>query len=196
MDDVGLPIAGYAYGRASRSPVSLDELEQLKATVGFTDADADALAEARAVLGDQAEALVDSWREIIGAQDHLARWFFGPDGKPDDAYKAAVKARFVRWVVDLLSRPFDQAWLDYQEEIGLRHTPAKKNRTDGAQTPPLVPLRYLIAFTTPVLLVTRERLTASGAAPDAVERMHAAWAKAVMLSIALWARPYAGADLW
>jgi hypothetical protein len=73
----------------------------------------------------------------------------GPDGKPDDAYKAAVKKRFVQWVIDTCTRPRDQAWLDYQEEIGLRHTPAKKNATERAQTPELVPLRYLIAFTAP-----------------------------------------------
>ena len=46
-----------------------------------------------------------------------------------------------------LPPPHDQAWLDYQEEIGLRHTRAKKNRTDNAQTPPHIPLRYLLAFT-------------------------------------------------
>jgi hypothetical protein len=44
----------------------------------------------------QAEKMVDSWRTIIGAQPHLAKWFLAPHGKPDDDYKAAVKRRFVR----------------------------------------------------------------------------------------------------
>jgi hypothetical protein len=35
--------------------------------------------------------MVDSWRPIIGAQPHLAKWFLAPNGKPDDDYKAAVK---------------------------------------------------------------------------------------------------------
>src|SRR5256885_8382085 len=26
---------------------------------------------------------------VIGSQPHLAQWFFAPDGKPDEAYKAA-----------------------------------------------------------------------------------------------------------
>jgi hypothetical protein len=39
---------------------------------------------------------------------------------------------------DLCRRERDQAWLDYQEEIGLRHTPAKKNKTEEAHTPDVV----------------------------------------------------------
>ena len=57
-----------------------------------------------------------------------------------------MKLRFVEWVVDLCTEPFDRQWLDYQEEIGLRHMPAKKNDTDHANSPVVVPLRYLIAF--------------------------------------------------
>jgi len=92
--------------------------------------------QARAALFEsQAEKMVDSWREIIGSQSHLAKWFFTPEGEPDDEYKAAVKRRFVQWVVDVAIRPHDRAWLDYQEEIGLRHTPEKKNKTDNRHTP-------------------------------------------------------------
>jgi hypothetical protein len=49
--------------------------------------------------------MVDSWRAIIGDHPFLAKWFFGPDGNPDEAYKAAVKRRFVQWVSDLCRRP-------------------------------------------------------------------------------------------
>ena len=90
--------------------------------------------------------MVAAWRTVIGAQPHLSMWFASPDGKPDDEYKARVKRRFVQWVIDVATRPHDQAWLNYQEEIGLRHTPEKKNKTDRRNTPPLVPLRYLLAF--------------------------------------------------
>jgi hypothetical protein len=72
------------------------------------------------VIADHAEELVDGWRAIIGSHDFLSQWFFAPDKKPDERYKAAVKKRFVCWVVDLVTRSFDQAWLDYQQEIGLR----------------------------------------------------------------------------
>lgn len=190
-------VAGYDYGSVAPSPVSLAELKELEATVGFTEQDRAGLRRiAELIHASDAEALVEGWRKLIGSQPHLARWLFGPDQRPDESYKAAVKPRFVRWVIDLLSRPFDQAWLDYQWEIGLRHTPAKKNSTDHADTPSQVPLRYLIAFTAPVLEVMRSRLAAEGLAVDEIDRLHAAWSKAVILSIALWSRPYTRADLW
>ena len=116
--------------------------------------------------------------------------------KPDDAYKAKVKLRFVRWVIDLCERPFDQDWLDYQNEIGLRHTPARKNVTDHAATPSVVPLRYLIAFAAEVIVSARDVLARANVPPDEVDRLHAAWTKAVLLSVALWSRAYSQKDLW
>jgi hypothetical protein len=189
-------MAGYDYGKVDRSPVTLEELRQLKATVGFTPEDEKALRRMGDVLAQDAEALVDDWRKIIGAQEHLAHWFVGPDGKPDDRYKSAIKPRFVQWVRDMFERPFDQAWLDYQEEIGLRHTREKKNKTDGAATPPLVPLRYLLAFAAPVLDIARKRLHEKKLFADDIDTMHAAWTKAVILTLVLWSRPYAQPGLW
>ncbi|HEY4212588.1 MAG TPA: protoglobin domain-containing protein [Steroidobacteraceae bacterium] len=191
-------ISGYDYGArsAAHSPLTLDELRALEATVGWTEDDARAILLAGAVLRDQAEAMVDNWRARIAGQPHLAKWFIGPDGAPDDHYKAAVKKRFVQWVIDVCTRPRDQAWLDYQEEIGLRHTPAKKNQTDDGHTPTLVPLRYLLTFAAPVILSAKDFLAAKGHDPRTVERMSAAWTKSVLLEIALWTRPYTRADWW
>ncbi len=191
-------IPGYDYGspRAAHSPISPDDLRALEQSVGWTAHDSQALNMAGDVLADQAEALVDSWRAQIAQQPHLARWFFGPDGKADEAYKAAVKKRFVRWVVDSCTRPRDQAWLDYQEEIGLRHTPAKKNKTDGTHTPDVVPLRYLLAFLGPALLGVKPFLGKKGHAADEIEAMQRAWTKSVLLHVTLWSRPYARDGLW
>jgi Protoglobin len=191
-------IHGYDYGtaRVARSPVTLAELRELEQAVGWTAGDTEALAMASGVLGGQAEAMVDSWRQQIAAQPYLAKWFFGPDSKPDEAYKAAVKRRFVQWVIDLCMRPRDQAWLEHQEEIGLRHTPAKKNRTDGRQTPDVVPLRFVLVFAGPVIDGAREFLTRKGHASVDVERMHAAWRKSVLLTLTLWSRPYVRDGLW
>jgi len=197
MNDMPV-IHGYDYGtaRTAHSPITVDELRMLEQTVGWTKADGEAIAMAAEVLAGQEEAMVDSWRSVIGEHEHLAKWFFGPDGKPDETYKAAVKKRFVRWVADLCRRNRDQAWLDYQEEIGLRHTPAKKNVTDHANTPPLVPLRYLMAFTSIVVTTAKQFLAKKGHSPEEVERMHAAWTKAVMLTLTLWSRPYTKEGLW
>ena len=191
-------LPGYDYGtaRSAHSPLTLADLKALEQTAGFTDEDRAALKQAGEVLADQAEGLVDSWRAEIGKQNHLAECFFGPDGKPDENYKAAVKKRFVQWVTDLCTRPRDQVWLDYQEEIGLRHTPAKKNQTDHARTPNVVPLRYLFAFVPTIVLNTKPFLAKKGHSPDQVERMYRAWFKAVTVDITLWSRPYVPDGMW
>lgn len=191
-------IPGYDYGtpRAARSPLGLEEIKELEACVGWTKQDDEAIKMAGEVLRDQAEALVDHWRGHIAEQAHLVKWFFGPDGKPDDHYRAAVKKRFVQWVTDACTKPHDQAWLDYQEEIGLRHTPAKKNKTDGASTPDRVPLRFLYAFLAPAILDAKPFLAKKGHSARDVEAMHQAWTKSAILHITLWSRPYAKEGLW
>jgi hypothetical protein len=192
----GANIHGYDFGKpqVALSPVSLQELREIEATLGWSDEDARVLARHRDIFEKHAEEMVDTWRAVIGSQPHLAKWFFGPDGRPDEAYKAGVKKRFVQWVRDVVSRPHDQAWLDYQEEIGLRHTPVKKNKTEGTLTPDVVPLRFLIAFVPVVTMSTR---TFFAAVPDNERRqLEDAWAKAVQLHVTLWARAYAKDGLW
>ena len=191
-------IAGYDYGtsRVAHSPVTAEELRALEASVGWTAADEAALQEAGRVLCPQAEAMVDSWRSAIARQPHLVQSFHGPDGAPDDRYRAAVKRRFVQWVIDTCTRPHNQAWLDYQEEIGLRHTPAKKNRTEAAHTPDVVPLRYLLTFIGPVVLGVRQFLDGNGYPAAQVDGMCQAWTKAVLLHVALWSRGYVREGFW
>jgi pimeloyl-ACP methyl ester carboxylesterase len=191
-------IAGYDYGKQNipRSPVSLEDLKEIEATVGWTEEDAKLLQRHGETFMRRAEEMVDAWRALIARQPHLAKWFLGPDGKPDDAYKAKVKERFVQWVKDACFKPHDQAWLDYQEEIGRRHTPEKKNQTDGARTPSVVPLRYLIAFTTTMATTTRKFLADAGVRGEELELLTDAWAKALQLHVTLWARPYAKEGLW
>ena len=191
-------IPGYGYGSSAvtPSPVTLQELRSLEQATGHTAEDDKWLSIAAETLVPNAERIVDSWRAVIGSQPELAKVFFGPDGKPDDTYKAAVKKRFVQWIHDACLRPHDQAWLDYQEEIGKRHTPAKKNLTDHAQTAPLVPLRYLIAFTAVTSTTIRAFLEESGRSAEDVQKMHDAWIKSMLLHQALWTRPYVADCLW
>src|SRR3954468_16784708 len=179
-------IHGYDYGKASvaRSPVSVDELHQLEATLGWSDEDARILHRYETIFRDNAEAMVDTWRAVIGSQPHLAKWFFAPDGKPDEEYKAAVKKRFVQWVLDAAFRPHDQAWLDYQEEIGLRHTPAKKNLTEAAHTPNVVPLRYLFGLV-PVVIMSTRKFFAEVSGSER-QKLEDAWTKVVQLHVTLW----------
>ena len=190
-------IPGYDYGTPTSavSPVSEIDLSQLEQAAGWTAKDADVLARHADLFRAKAESMVDLWRSVIGSQPHLSQWFVGPDGKPDDEYKASVKRRFVHWVIDVAVRPHDRDWLNYQQEIGLRHTPAKKNKTDGAHTPPLVPFRYLLGFI-PVVLPIREFFTDAIQDEAELKRLEDAWTKAVLLHVTLWSRAYVAEDLW
>lgn len=190
-----IPGYDFATPRSAISPLTDEDLHRLEQTVGWTTEDRAILLKHSALFQQHAEAMVDSWRSVIAAQPHLAHWFVGPDGNPDDDYKARVKRRFVQWVIDVALRPHDRDWLNYQEEIGLRHTPAKKNLTDSKQTPPLVPLRYLLAFI-PVILPIRSFFITSISDDAELTRLEAAWIRAVLLHITLWSRPFTIAGLW
>jgi hypothetical protein len=186
-------IPGYTYGTDAvpRSPVSLGELELLKATLLLGEDDLAALRRSGELLAPQVEAILDVWYGFVGANPHLLAAFTGPDGQPDQAYLAAVRRRFGQWILDTAAADYDQAWLDYQHEIGLRHTRrGKKNQTDGADATDHIPLRYVLALLIPITATLRPFLAGGGAAPEDVEATHQAWLKAVLLQVILWSHPY------
>lgn len=184
-------IAGYTYGSVPQSPVTLKDLEELKQAVLFTAEDAKYLKMAGEVLKDQIDAVLDLWYGFVGSHPHLVYYFAGPDGKPDANYLAAVRKRFGQWILDTCTRPYDQMWLNYQHEIGLRHHRTKKNQTDRVRSVPHVPLRYLIAFIYPITATIKPFLAKKGHSPDDVDKMHQAWFKSVTLQVVLWSYPYA-----
>ncbi|WP_084958435.1 protoglobin domain-containing protein [Thermoactinospora rubra] len=189
-------IPGYLYGEADRSPVTLEELADLRASVLLGPEDEQALRLAGDVLEDQVEDVLDVWYGFVGANPHLLAVFATADGKPDGHYLDRVRARFGQWILDTCRRPYDQAWLDYQHEIGLRHTTAKKNGTDQADAAPYVPLRHVIALIYPITATIRPFLERKGHSPEQVEAMFQAWFKAVVLQVALWSRAYADVREW
>ena len=191
-------IPGYSYGKpdSARSPISIADLRQIEETAGWTKEDAETLRRHGDIFQKNAEKMVDLWRAEITRQPHLAKWFFNQQGKPDEEYKARVKQRFVQWVLDAVFKPHDQNWLDYQEEIGLRHTPEEKNITDHAHSPALVPLRYVIAFTSVVAISARKIFAAAGIGGEELQKLSDAWARAVQLHVTLWTEPYMKPGLW
>jgi hypothetical protein len=184
-------IPGYTYGSAAPSPVTMKEFEELKQAVLFTAEDEKYLKMAGEVLKDQIDAVLDLWYSFVGSHPHLVYYFSGPDGKPDANYLAAVRQRFGQWILDTCNRPYDQEWLNYQHEIGLRHHRTKKNKTDNVRSVPIVPLRYLIAFIYPITATIKPFLAKKGHRPEEVDKMHQAWFKSVTLQVALWSYPYA-----
>jgi hypothetical protein len=189
-------IPGYTYGTtATKSPITIAELEDLKKSVLFGPEDVKYLRMAGDVLKDQTEAVLDVWYGFVGSQTHLVYYFTDGKGNANADYLAAVRKRFGQWILDLCNRPFDQEWLDYQYEIGLRHHHTKKNQTDGVKSVPVINHRHLIAFIYPITATIEPFLTKKGHSADIVEKMHQAWFKAVTLSVALWSAPYIKDDV-
>jgi hypothetical protein len=183
-------IPGYGYGTAGRSPLGVEELDLLKQTVLFTEEDAEYLRLAGDVLEGQVEDVLDLWYGFVGSHPHLVYYFSEPDGEPIGEYLERVRGRFGQWILDTCRRPYDQEWLDYQQEIALRHTRAKKNRTDGVDSVEHIPLRYMVAFIYPITATIRGFLENGEHGAEEVEKMHQAWFKSVVLQVALWSQPY------
>ena len=68
-------IKGYTYGEASTSPVSMKDVDALKATVLFGPEDELYLRMASHVLRDQTDAVLDLWYGFVGSHPHLVHAF-------------------------------------------------------------------------------------------------------------------------
>jgi hypothetical protein len=190
-------IPGYTFDTAevARSPVTGEDVELLRATLLWSDDDDRYLRMAGEVLADQVDDVLELWYGYVASHPHLVRYFADRDGEPIGPYLERVRARFGQWVRDVCARPYDDAWRDYQHEIALRHTRAKKNQTDGVDSVPEIALRYLIAFVFPITATMRSFLANRGHAVEDVDGMHTAWFKAVVLHVCLWSQPYAP-EVW
>lgn len=183
------PIKGYAYGQVGQSPISIAELDLLKKTVMFTEADEKNLQLAGQVLKDQTNEILDLWYGFVGGNEHLLQ-YFSKDGQPNTFYLNAVRARFGQWIMDICNKPYDQTWLNYQHEIALRHHSTKKNKTDNVDTAPIIHYRYMTAFIYPITATIKGFLTKKGHDTETVEAMYSSWFKAVTLTVILWTYPY------
>lgn len=104
--------------RSPTSPLDLTDLERLEEAAGLTARDGRLLALASEILAPYAAEVVDTWRALLAPHSQLAAYSSHSDGSPDPDYAAASHPRFTRWIIDICTRPRDQAWLDYQHEIG------------------------------------------------------------------------------
>jgi hypothetical protein len=95
MKKVAEQISGYTYGGADASPVSLQDLENLKITVGWTEEDERYRQMAGEVLSDQTKPLVDHWRRgIIAGIPNLIRHSRNPGGEALPGYSTKSGLRF------------------------------------------------------------------------------------------------------
>ncbi len=184
-------IKGYDYGKATleQSPVTLQDLSLLKKTLLWSDDDDRFLNMAGDVLKDQTNDVLDLWYGYVGGNEHLVH-YFTKNGQPNMDYLTAVRARFGQWILDVCQKPYDQTWLNYQHEIAKRHHSAKKNKTDGVDTVPIIHYRYMTAFIYPITATIKSLLAKKGHSQADVDAMHNAWFKAVTLTVILWTYPY------
>jgi hypothetical protein len=186
-------IPGYTKGTpaVARSPVSISDFALMQRSVLFGDDDVRALRQSYDVVKDQVEAILDVWYGFVGSQPHLlASFTHKSSGEPIGDYLAGVRRRFGQWILDTARADYDQAWLDYQHEIGRRHHRAGKNHTDGAASTAIVPFRDLFLLVVPVTTTLKPFLAKSGHSTAEVEAMHAAWVKSCLLQLTLWSHPY------
>jgi Protoglobin len=85
MSQIDVP--GYTYGTDAvpRSPVSLQELELLQATLLLGEDDLAALRRSSDILAPQVEEILDVWYGFVGANPHLLAAFSNAQGEPDQA---------------------------------------------------------------------------------------------------------------
>jgi len=185
-------IPGYTYGTAQvpKSPLSAEDFALLKKTLLFTEEDEKYLRMAGEVLRDQVEQILGVWYGFVGSNPHLVYYFTDEKGNPIPEYLEAVRKRFGQWILDTCNRPYDQDWLNYQYEIGMRHHRTKKNQTDAVKAVPHIPFRYMVAFIYPITATIKPFLEKKGHSAEDVEKMHQAWFKAVTLQVILWCYPY------
>jgi len=194
MTDEAKPdIPGYSYGTdaVAKSPITLEEWESLKKSALFSEEDIVYLRLSYDVLVDQVDDLLKVWRGVIFDHPHLRAYDEDPKtGKVDADYAKAVAKRFGQWVLDTAKAQYDQHWLNYQHEIGLRHHRTKKNKTDNGHTLGHIRARDLIAFSAAIVVPMKTFLAKKGHTPEIVARMYDAWWKSMILQVTLWSQPY------
>lgn len=169
----------------------MQDLASLQKSMLFTEDDAKALRQSKAILADQTDAILDVWYGFVASTPELV-YYFGDvkTGKADGAYLEVVRKRFAKWILDTAEANYDQKWLDYQYEIGLRHNRLKKNKTDAVNSVAQINFRYVPALTIPITTTLKPFLAKKGASAADVEKMHAAWVKSVLMQSILWSYPY------
>jgi hypothetical protein len=186
-------IPGYDIGKdnVAKSPIGMAEWEDLKKSALFGEEDIVYLRLSENVLADQVPELLKIWRGIVFDHPHLRAYDEDPrTHKVDTEYAQAVAKRFGQWVIDTARAKYDESWLDYQYEIGLRHHRSKKNRTDNGHTLNHIRGRDLLAFCAAIVVPMRPFLALKGHPPEVVNRMYDAWMKSMILQATLWIQPY------
>ncbi|WP_167014537.1 protoglobin domain-containing protein [Chitinophaga sp. Cy-1792] len=157
--------------------ITLRELILLKRLLLYTRKDEELLREAAPMLKQSATGILRKWYAFIQADNYLAQYF--SDIKDEDAFLAS---RMGEWLNQLLTI----------QEIPHADLIERKIKEGDSLNMSLDPalLRYLVAFSYPVINAGNEVLYRAGYKEAILAGMQLAWYKAVTLSVALWAYPF------
>ncbi len=103
-------IPGYRYGDSglARSPIDVQELKLIQASLLMTDDDIAALRRSKAILEAQTDAILDVWYGFVGSQPQLLHSFTNKSGEPNGDYLTKVRARFGKWIADTAEANYDR----------------------------------------------------------------------------------------
>lgn len=160
---------------SSQPGYGFEELRYLKRTVTFNELDKRYLRMASEVLRDRADALLSEWYQYLCSQAHL-RSYFQPEGQSQTSVREAVRQRFGQWLVDTCMGDYDLEWFDRQQQIGLGYLPPCDRHP--------MPLQYAIASIAPFTNILKQFLASIGYNSEAVDRMHQALFKSILLQVA------------
>ena len=131
------------------------EFVELQTSAGFPDEELRYLRLAGEVLRGRTRQILEHRRAgIIAGIPNLARHSRAPEGDVLPEYPAKSNLRFEQWILDTCLRAYDQDWINYQQEIALRHTSA---------------------FVTVLNETIRPYLAGKGNPAEEVDGMHRAW---------------------
>lgn len=186
-------IPGYTYGTdaVARSPISLDEFENMKKLAMFGEEDIKYLNLTYDIINDQMDDILAAMYGFSATQTYMQYyWTQKGDAKPDQNYINAAKKRLSQWLLVTAKGNYDQKWLDYQYEIGRRHSRQAKNKTDHVNAADVVSFRYMIPGIYFVLYYLKQFFKKKEPSHEIVEKMYDAWLKSVLLQVGLWSQPY------
>ena len=185
-------IPGYTYGtgHVARSPISMADFDLIAKSALFGDEDIAYLKMSFEVLEDQVEEILDVWYGFVASNPHLLATFSSSDGAAIPSYLQSVRRRFGQWILDTARGEYDQVWLDYQHEIGMRHHRSRKNKTDSVVASEIVPFRYLVPLVFPITFTLRPFLAKKGHPREEVDKMYFAWLKSCLIQVTLWSYAY------
>lgn len=193
MTATSITIAGHRLGDPELPPATInaEALQKMFSASLFGADDIAALRRSGPILEPQIEQVLDVWYGFVGSLPFLLEHFSDRETKaPIADYLGRVRARFGQWIRDTARAEYDEAWLRWQLEIGRRHHHIGKNKTDGANSTAIIPLRYLPLLAQPIVDTLRPFLEKGGASRDEVDVMQNAWRKAVLIQVTLWSEPY------